>query len=82
MTAIRDLSRLVLKRYEETSHDKNQIFQKDGLWSGNIHISMWINILNWVYISDLISSIFMAYLLYATEKAMAPHSSTLAWKIL
>ena len=62
MTAFRDLSRPVLKRYEETSHDKNQTFQKDGLWSGNIR--MWIGILSWVYISDLISSVFTAYLLY------------------
>ena len=37
--------------------------------------------LEWVTTSFLHVSVFCVYIAYTMEKAMAPHSSTLAWKI-
>ena len=47
----------------------------------NIHSSMYICVCVCVYIYIYIYSVCVCVCVYISEKAMAPHSSTCAWKI-
>ena len=41
-----------------------------------------IALTRWTFVGKVMSLFFNVLSRFATEKAMAPHSSTLAWKIL